>query len=81
MFANLIILMPNFLACFDIQVLDSGDIFKFSGSVSVKYTLLGVLDYLSKQMSKSGFSYPDRILVGIQDFQEQWGESQRDWDG
>ena len=32
-------------------------------------------------MSKSGFSYPDCMLVEIQDFQAKWGESQRDWDG
>lgn len=32
-------------------------------------------------MSKSGFSYPDHILVGIWDFQTKLGESWRDREG
>ena len=34
-----------------------------------------------KQMSKSGFSYSDHMLVWIQDFQAKLGESRQDWDG
>ena len=37
--------------------------------------------YEISEMSKSGFSYPDQILVGIRDFQAKQGESRRDRDG
>ena len=87
MFGNLIVIfMPNFIYVFSHTsiLLDSGGIFTFSGSVSVKYTLLARCSWLfilSKQMSKSGFSYPDRILVRIRDFQEKSRESQWGWYG
>ena len=42
-------------------------------SVSVEYTPLEK----SEQMSKSGFFYPDCILVWIRDFQAKLGESHK----
>ena len=54
-------------------------------SVSVKYTLLGVLNLCypnnvfeklyQNRCQNRDFSYPDRILVGIRDFQAKSGES------
>ena len=64
MFGNLIVIfMPNFICVFSHTsiLLDSGGIFTFSGSVSVKYTLLGVLDYLFYQNRCQNRDFP--ILI------------------
>ena len=64
MFGNLIVIfMPNFIYVFSQTsiLLDSGGIFTFSGSVSVKYTLLGVLDYLFYQNRCQNRDFP--ILI------------------
>ena len=55
--------MPNFIYVFSQTsiLLDSGGIFTFSGSVSVKYTLLGVLDYLFYQNRCQNRDFP--ILI------------------
>ena len=60
-------------------------VLKYHPPGSIKRTRLGVLVYLQEPMMGSwyhqnrchnrDFSYPDRILVGIRDFQAKSGES------